>query len=280
MTESSSPKRSGRTGGGVFFELLGPVDRPVCLATTGWGTGTGHKVAAIPKAITDMFRVLVYDHPGLGGSVSASHIPSDTEGMASTAVDLLDELNIDRCIVLGRGGLGGCIAHHLAIQSPDRVIATIAIQSWSHADSFFENQVLALMALRQVSFEDYQRSAASLCYTPEYFNRHQTEILGPNGPWTDIRDYPNAHRGLMEASIGHDTRDNLSRIRSPILIVSTGERDWITGGRMGRDLERRLPRADLLWLEQAPHAIHTESNEWERLERGIGSWVAERINGQ
>jgi 3-oxoadipate enol-lactonase len=246
----------------MYYEVVGEGAPLLCL--TGWGTGAGHGFAAYPRRLTEDYRVIYYDHRGLGRSSGGLDREPSTELYADDVVQLLVALGLPAVHVFGRGGLGGCIAQRLAIQRPDLVSSAVLGQSWVSADATLDAQFAALSALRRQSFEDFQRACAWLCYEPRYFQEHQGELLGPDGAWGDIKNNPDAHLALIEASRTHDARYDLHTMSCPTLVIQSGPADWITGPRLGEEITRRLPDSEMLYLPDAPHAVSTHPASWAR----------------
>lgn len=262
----------------MYYESIGQGTPVVC--STGWGTGTGHKVAIYPPALAKSHQLIVYDHRGIGRSRGGLNRQPSTELYASDVVSLMDHLGIEQAHIFGRGGLGGCIAQHVAARCPARSRSVVVGQAWAQADAFLDAQLDMLGRLRERSFEEYQVAAAWLCHKPSYFNRHRNELLGKEGAWSDIRDAPEAHLALIQASRSHNAVDALRSLALPTLIIQGGMHDWITGERLGISQHELAPHAILKILTDAPHAIRTDDRAWksyvgaivrlyDELERGI-----------
>ncbi|MCW2700690.1 MAG: alpha/beta hydrolase fold protein [Blastococcus sp.] len=244
----------------MHYQVVGHGPPLVCI--TGWGTGAGHGFAAYPRQLADNYQIIFYDHRGVGASSGGLDREPSTELYADDVAQLITALGLPAAHVFGRGGLGGCITQRLAIQHPDLVSSAILGQSWAFADATLDAQLMALAALRRISFEDFQRACAWLCYDPQYFEHHQQALLGPDGSWSDIKDTPEAHLALIQASRTHDAREDLHTMSCPTLVIQAGANDWITGARLGDEISRRLPGSEMLYLSDAPHAVSTHAPSW------------------
>jgi 3-oxoadipate enol-lactonase len=80
--------------------------------------GTTHELwdPQVP-ALAARYRVVRYDHPGHGGSPAG---PTTIEGFARAALELADELGLDRFAFCGLS-LGGMVGQWLGAHAPDRV---------------------------------------------------------------------------------------------------------------------------------------------------------------
>jgi non-heme chloroperoxidase len=257
----------------MHYEVVGEGSPLMCL--TGWGTGAGHGFAAYPRELTEGYQVIYYDHRGLGQSRGGLDREPSTELYADDVAHLLDALELAAVHVFGRGGLGGCIAQQLAIRRPDLVASAVLGQSWIAADATLDAQLVALSVLRELSFADFQRACAWLCYEPDYFQKHQGDLLGPTGAWSDIKDDAEAHLALIQASRTHDARDGLETMSCPTLVIQSGPPDWITGPRLGKEIMARLPDAQLLYLPDAPHAVSTHLASWGAYTETLTAFLAD-----
>jgi pimeloyl-ACP methyl ester carboxylesterase len=264
----------------MYYEVIG--NGPPVVCATGWGTGTGHKVAMYPPRLADEFQLIVYDHRGIGRSRGGLDREPSTELYAEDLAALMNGLGLEKAHVFGRGGLGGCIAQRLAIQFPDLVASAIFAQSWVYADALLAGQFATLAQLRRRSFEEFQLACSWLCHLPAYFAEHREELVSPTGPWSDIREAPEAHLALMEASGRHDAREDLASVSCASLVLHTGPRDWITGERLGDALLERLPQAQSVYLEFAPHAAATHAPSWRLYQEAVHSFLKEQptLKGQ
>lgn len=259
----------------MYYEVHG--EGPPVLCTTGWGTGTGHRVAAYPEELPARYRMIVYDHRGVGRSEGGLDVEPTTERYADDLAGLMDHLGVERAHVFGRGGMGGCIAQQLAIRHPDRVRSAIFGQSWARADAFLRSQIETLCLLREHDFYAFQSAASWICHRPRYFNENGPELLGPTGGWSDLIDSTAGQLALMRASIAHDTVAVLARVSCPSLIIQGGENDWITGVRLGEELRELLPDAEYVVLEEAPHGVKTEDGSWQRYKDVVMTFLADAV---
>ena len=91
----------------------------VLLALHGLG-GTKGSFLPTVAALSDRFRVIAVDLPGFGDSDKPIGAPYDARFFARAAIDLLDELEVDRAHLVGNS-LGGRIALEIALRDPGRV---------------------------------------------------------------------------------------------------------------------------------------------------------------
>lgn len=117
---------SKRSRNGTVYELSGPDDAPVIALVHGLGMNRHTYQWHAPELAT-RYRVLNYDLFGHGETVPPPIKPSLTV-FSEQLRDLLDELNIDRCAVVGFS-LGGMINRRFALDYPERVTALVILNS-------------------------------------------------------------------------------------------------------------------------------------------------------
>jgi pimeloyl-ACP methyl ester carboxylesterase len=238
----------------MYYEVRGEGEPLVCA--TGWGLLTGERVVTIPQQIRDNYQVIVYDHRGLGQSSMGPDEKWTTQLFAEDVAGLMAHLGLERAHILGRGGLGACIMQHFAIRHPEKVQSLVLSGGWPGPDPLHEAQDrLFKILLEKAGFEAFQLYGAVICYTPEHFNAHHERLLSPDGPWSDVRDHREAHLKLIDAVIEHDAYDELPTITAPTLLIHGDDTDFLSGQRIGKLLQARIPGSRLVVLPNAPHSI-------------------------
>ena len=116
----------GRDDKGTAYELSGPDAAPVVVLIHGLGLNRQIWQWHEP-ALADRYRVLSYDLFGHGGSAPPPATAS-LSVFSEQLRDLLDELGISRCAVVGFS-LGGMINRRFALDHPSRVSALAILNS-------------------------------------------------------------------------------------------------------------------------------------------------------
>ena len=106
-----------------------------------------------PEQLADSTRrtVIAYDRLGYGKSDANPELPDDNvvESESETVAQLLDALDIERCIVFGHS-IGGEMAVACAARLPGRVSAVVA----ESAQCWLEEQTLAAIRAGRAQFDD------------------------------------------------------------------------------------------------------------------------------
>jgi 2-succinyl-6-hydroxy-2,4-cyclohexadiene-1-carboxylate synthase len=107
---------------GLSYTVSGDPDRPAILFLHGF-MGSGADWTDAISALDERCRCVVPDLPGHGSSLGLPYPEGYTiEGAARAMLDLLDELEIERPLVVGYS-MGGRLALYLALRYPERCLA-------------------------------------------------------------------------------------------------------------------------------------------------------------
>lgn len=111
---------------GSVYEISGPVDAPVVVFVH--GLGLNRQVwETYTSRFAHRYRVLSYDLFGHGESAAPPGMPS-LAMFSEQLIDLLNELGIDRCSIVGFS-LGGMINRRFAMDHPERLDAMAILNS-------------------------------------------------------------------------------------------------------------------------------------------------------
>jgi len=111
--------------GDIYYELSGPVDKPVIIFIHGVGMDLQTFEMQV-EAFHSAYSVLVWDLPGHGRSTIKEQKERFTTMSADCLHLLMNELGINKAILVGQS-LGSMIAQHFQIKNPGKVIATIHV---------------------------------------------------------------------------------------------------------------------------------------------------------
>jgi pimeloyl-ACP methyl ester carboxylesterase len=203
------------------------------------------------------YRVIVYDHRGLGDSDKPLTPPYTTRGFARDAIGLLDYLGIARAHAYGMS-MGGRICQWLGIDHPTRVGALVlgcttpgnahGIPRPPEVDALMSS--LATHPERQMEFNlAYMVSSDWAARNPDWVAAQEQRVLNP---------VPEAYRRLhRDASEGHDTWDQLPTITAPVLVIHGGA-DLVNPTANAPLLAGRIPGAELRLIDGARHGYQYE----------------------
>ena len=189
---------------------------------------SAHWYDIVAPLLRDRFRIIAPDQRGHGQTTQAND-GYDWPSVASDAVGLLDELEIERAIVFGHSW-GGNVAVATAAHYPERVAALVMIDG-----GFFSPQMLPgasweafsqRLAPRNVSGTRAEFLARiggqlAMCWNDEVERIVQTMVYERDGQIYDILR-PENQAQVIRAMWDDPASDAWPRIKCPSLIVPAG----------------------------------------------------------
>lgn len=243
----------------MYYELHG--EGPVVVVSGGWGTFCHGAERHLPRGLTDRYTVLIFDHRGIGESSDDPSQVASTALYADDVAALLAHLNVAHAHMVGIVGIGACIGQVLAIKHPGRVRTLFNSGTWAKADAHFSNQLEYWLLLHEtVGFDTFQRAVVLCAFSPEFFNANAHRLLGPAGPWHDLKGNVATHARLSMAARGHNVQSELARIDVPSMVVHQG-RDSVTPPHLSRAVQDGIPGALGYRFDDAAHVLTGRDNK-------------------
>lgn len=209
----------------------------------GWGPAA--------DALARHFRVIRYDHRGVGGSGTGSADRYSTRLLAEDAAAVLDAAGAPSAHVYGHS-MGGRIAQWLAIDQPHRVRTLILAASSGGRRPGARTDPAAFETLLS---GDPERMSP-LFFDPEWAHAHPDAVSGFFGTkasaWAKARHF--------QASRAHDAWDSLGTIQAPTLIIH-GTEDALTPLEDAVLMRRGIRRSTLVKVPGARHGLHLDHPE-------------------
>lgn len=239
-----------------------------------WVPGTGLKGSTWQRQVNHFqatHRCISLDIRGSGGTTSGPE-HSSVADMADDVVEMMDALGIPRATVIGVS-LGAAIAQEVALRAPDRVESLVLVATWSssarefHISRHFESRLYALEhgPLDVFAKFAFWMSSYTLMETdPELQAQVEQELAA--GMSTDLAGLADHFR----ADLGHETRDRLSQITCPTLVVH-GDEDLITLPTYNRLVAELIPGSTLVEIPAAGHLVWLERPQ--ALSRSISAFL-------
>ena len=210
------------------------------------------------------FRVLTYDHAGVGRSAGVR--PSySTARMALDAISVLDGAGVERAHVYGCS-LGGLVAQQIATRHPDRVRSLVlgATHPGSRRAQPPDRDVLSFLRRRP---ELPSREAAWACVPYNYGSRcrrhHLDRIAQDIAHRLELPYAKAAYRAQLFAGATHDSLLALRRLALPTLVVH-GREDRVIPVQNADLLANAIPGAELHLLDETGHIYMTEEPSIDR----------------
>ena len=237
----------------MYFEVHGSGPAVLCMG--GWGTYCHGGAHHLPKGLLETHSALIFDHRGLAESSDDLSVVPTMRLYAEDASVLIDHLGLGPVHVVGLVGMGACIGQELAINRPDLVRSLINMNTWAKPDMLLRHQLEVLRDTHKVmGWEAFQKLVCLWSFDETFYLENHHRLLGPDGPWRELRDHYEAHARLIDACLSHDTTDRLDQITCPTLIVHC-PLDIVNGPRLTRPIEAAIPGAEGVTLEGAAHVV-------------------------
>ncbi|KWX69255.1 alpha/beta fold hydrolase [Mycobacterium sp. NAZ190054] len=215
-------------------------------------TGTTLAIQHWPQPLIDDlavdYRVIVYDHRGMGAS-SPSDGDVSMRSLAEDAAALLDHLEVGASHIIG-WSLGSAVTQELALARPDLVASLVLYATWGRSDRFLRSMLAAMRTPWIYGDTANALAALGLSQSPEGLEK--PELIAalaearPFMPHTPEQIAMTVRQ--WAANLAHDSLDRLADISAPTTVIA-GEQDLLTPPRHGRAVAERIPGARLVLIE-------------------------------
>ena len=194
-------------------------------------------------------RVLAYDLRGHGDS-EADLVPGTLEQLAGDVQALMDHLDITSAHFVGIS-IGGMIGQTLAIESPASIASLVLANTGMYMPPAAVEQWMQRIQVAQDKGVDWLARPSMDRWFPESFRQAHPELiekLVEEFSRTSVQGYVNCCQAIM----GLDTRDALSRIQCPTLIIG-GSDDPGASSQVMSQMSDRIRGSEILILDGAGH---------------------------
>lgn len=244
----------------LYWESQGPADGETVVLSAGLG-GAGQYWARQLPALSERYRVLVYDHFGTGrsgGEVPEYYTVAD---MAAELEAMLVQAGAGPVHLVGHA-LGGLIGIELARQKPERLQSLFLINAWAapnaHTRRCFS---VRRTLLTEAGPGAYLEAQPLFLYPPvwiaensEWLEQESTHALASFPP----RD--NLLRRMAALQAWQPSSEELSTVRTDTLVLGSRD-DALVPWSCSQELAKRLPNASVRLLPVGGHAVNVTEPE-------------------
>ena len=248
----------------VVHSIVGPPGRPVICFVTGLG-GVRANFAPQVRFLKNRFRVLTFDHPGLGGSPdwTEKHQPITMDSFAALVVRLGQQLQLPSMHLVGMS-FGGKVALTVALKAP-ALVHSLTLSGTSIADNHTPTRLQSLRTLAELlsssesqkSMEERAAKIGPVLFGPKYLETHPERVRALVR-WRD-RHPPNRHAIQMQKLANNtcNISGRLGAIQCPVQILQ-GDTDALCSPSHASYLAQHIPNAAIHWFERVGHSPNVE----------------------
>lgn len=241
----------------LAYALAGDEAALPLVYVSGSGSDLRRRPNALESVFVDHFRVLAYDHRGLGRSTTPERQPTMAD-FARDLLGLLDHVGWSRCLAVGVS-FGGMVLQEAAVTEPQRFTrAVLACTSAGGAGG----SSYPLHELVGLAPEQRRERWVDALDTRNRDPDRRAAVLAIVEAMDVERDSPDQSPGevaQLAARRDHDCWDRLDEMAMPVL-VAAGRFDGIAPPTNQEALAGRLPDACLTWFDGG-HAFFVEDRD-------------------
>lgn len=238
------------------YDVLGrdDADAETVLFSAGLG-GLGAYWRPQVPALTETFRVIVYDQRGTGANAEPLPAGHSVASMADDVAAILDDAGVARCHLVGHA-LGGLIGLALALQAPERVRSLVLVNAWSSLDSHTRRCFDARLALLDhAGPEAYVRAQPIFLYPAVWLSRNAERMEREDAHALGAFQGADNLRTRIAALLAFDARDRLGEIAAPVFVVAARD-DVLVPFSCSEQLAGALPNATRWTAAEGGHALN------------------------
>ncbi len=234
-------------------------DAPTIVLSAGLGGASAFWQPQF-AALTEQFRVVLYDHRGTGRNPAV--LPEDYSigDMADEVIAMLHSLHIRRCHFMGHA-LGGLVGLELALRAPQLLDRLVLVNAWaapnSHSKRCFD---VRRDLLRHVGVEAYVRAQPIFLYPPAWLVDNVARVAEEEAH--GIKHFQGADNieRRIAALLRFDVAAQLGNIGHRTLVLATKD-DTLVPWTCSQQLAAGLPNAELVVMPEAGHGVTVTAPE-------------------
>ncbi|MGV3577918.1 pyrimidine utilization protein D [Brevundimonas sp.] len=239
---------------GLWHEVhQGPAGADSVILSAGLG-GSAAFWSPQMEALTDRFRVILYDHRGTGRSDRSLKPDHSVASMAEDIVTVLDATGTTKAHLVGHAA-GGNAGLQLALDHPERLDRLVVVNGWSRPDPHVARCFTARSRLLEAFGPTaYVEAQALFLYPPDWISENDT--LLKTQEHHHIQSFPRTDVMLarISALLAFDIDERLAEIPHPVLVAASAD-DTLVPPLLSRRLAEGLPNATLDVVPWGGHAF-------------------------
>lgn len=218
---------------------------------------------SVVMELIDDYRVITFDHPGVGrsGIVGLPTIP----GIVNALLSVLDERGVEKAHIVGHS-TGSLVTQAMALDHAERVKSIILSSGWTMPDKrfrdFFAYRQFILAKLGGTAYNAMTRLVA---YPSQWYGENFAveEPLDYSAPSAVDVEMTLARMDMLQS---YSRRSELDRINLPACVIGAQD-DFVIPFHHSEELARLIPGAKLIELSGGHFAPVTRTSIYTSLLR-------------
>ena len=197
-------------------------------------------------ALSERYRVIVYDQRGTGANREPLPDGYTIGAMADDVVAILDALDVAHCAFVGHA-LGGIVGLELALRAKDRVDRLVLVNAWAKTDVHTKTCfAIRKNLLLHVGPEAYVQAQPIFLYPAPWLSAHAERMKREEAHGVAHFQGTDTLLKRIGALEAFDVSDRLAEIAVPTLVAAARD-DVLVPWTASQRLAEGMPRARL-WL--------------------------------
>jgi 3-oxoadipate enol-lactonase len=186
----------------------------------------------------------------------------------------MDYLNIESAHIVGRS-MGGAVAQHMALMSPERVKSLVLCASFAVLDPLGRRVLLNMRdALEwRMNWADHARHSIQNFVSAQFFNTEQEKVKKIEALIGGETRLPACYIRQNEACQNHDTSNKLGLIKQATLVMA-GKNDPICSLAATEILSKGIPNSQTILFDNASHFFLME--QADKFNHSLQDWLNTR----
>jgi sigma-B regulation protein RsbQ len=241
----------------------GEADRPPMLFAHGFGCDQSMWRFVWP-AFADRYRIVLFDHVGLGGSDASAYDRDrhgSLDGYARDVLEICAELNLRDVTFVGHS-VSAVIGALAAIEEPERFAALVMVgpspryvDDDGYEGGFTREDIEGLLEMMDSNYLGWSGAMA-----PVIMGNPDRPQLGRELENSFCRADPEIAKRFARVTFLSDNRADLPRVTVPTLVLQCAQ-DAIAPEAVGRYVDRMLPDSRLVLLDATGHCPNLSAPE-------------------
>jgi sigma-B regulation protein RsbQ len=239
-----------------------PDAQPIVFAH-GFGCDQ-HMWRHVAPQFEDAFRVITFDHVGVGGSDASAYDPvrhGSLQGYADDVLAIVHELDLKNVVLVGHS-VSATIAVLAANAEPDRFAKLVLVgpsprytDDVDYTGGFSEADIAELLESLDSNYLGWSQALA-----PAIMGNADRPELGAELTESFCRTDPDIARRFARVTFLSDNRADLPKVTVPTLVLQCTD-DVIAPVAVGEYVRDAIPDARLVMLDATGHCPHLSAPE-------------------